>query len=143
MSVKLLFPLGLPTTLQQTVHVQVGEHCADKAISKHRLVCGFGQTRMISSKEIIFASGDGLRPGVDAEIVVAWPRLLDDRIPLQLFLQVTINGSQDNVTEARIRSYDFRTRRPKEVSSDQNQSAMEAPRGEFREPSRERFRADF
>ena len=86
-----------------------------KAISNHRLVCGFGQTRMISSKEIIFASGDGLRPGVDAEIVVAWPRLLDDRIPLQLVLQVTITGSQDNVTEARIRSYDFRTRRPKEV----------------------------
>ena len=82
-----------------------------KAISNHRLVCGFGQSRTISSNEIIFASGDGLRPGVDAEIVVAWPRLLDDRIPLQLVLQVTITGSQDGVTEARILAYDFRTRR--------------------------------
>jgi len=81
------------------------------ATSKRGSVCGFGQTRMISSKEIIFASGDGLRPGVDAEIVVAWPRLLDDRIPLQLVLQVTITGSQDGVTEARILAYDFRTRR--------------------------------
>ena len=72
---------------------------------------GVGQTRMISSQDIIFASGDGLRPGVDAEIVVAWPRLLDERIRLQLVLQVTITDSQDNVTEARIRAYDFRTRR--------------------------------
>ena len=65
---------------------------------------------MISSKEIIFASGDGLRPGVDAEIVVAWPRLLDDRIHLQLVLQVTITGSQDSVAQGRILTYDFRTR---------------------------------
>lgn len=70
---------------------------------------GFGQTRMISSQDIIFASGDRLKPGVDVEIVVAWPRLLDDRIRLQLVLQVTITGSQDNLTEARIRAYDFRT----------------------------------
>jgi hypothetical protein len=79
------------------------------------LECGFGQTRMISSQDIIFASGDGLRPGMDAEMVVAWPRLLDDRVRLQLILQVTVTGSQDNVTEARIRGYDFRTRRPKEA----------------------------
>jgi hypothetical protein len=47
---------------------------------------------------------------MDAEIVVAWPRLLDDRIRLLLVLQVTITGSQTNVTEAPIRAYDFRTR---------------------------------
>jgi hypothetical protein len=70
---------------------------------------------MMSSKDIIFDGGNGLEPGVDAEIVVDWPPLLDNRIRLQLVLQVTITVSQDNVTEARIRSYDFRTRRPKEV----------------------------
>ena len=69
---------------------------------------------MISSQDIIFASGDGLRPGVDAEIVVDWPRLLD-RIRLQLVLRVTIIGSQDNVTEARILGYDFRTAGPREA----------------------------
>ena len=47
---------------------------------------------MIGSQDIIFASGDGLRPGVDAEIVVDWPRLLDDWIRLQLVLRVTIIG---------------------------------------------------
>ena len=82
-----------------------------KAISNHGSVYGFGQAKMISSRDIIFASGDGLEPGMNAEIVVAWPRLLDERIRLQLVLQVTITDSQDNVTEARIRAYDFRTRR--------------------------------
>ena len=70
---------------------------------------------MIGSQDIIFASGDGLRPGVDAEIVVDWPRLLDDWIRLQLVLRVTIIGSQDNVTEARILGYDFRTAGPREA----------------------------
>ena len=70
---------------------------------------------MISSKDIIFASGDGLRPGMYAEIVVAWPRLLDDRIRLQLVLQVTITGSQNGEAEGRIRAYDFRTGRAAEA----------------------------
>jgi hypothetical protein len=65
---------------------------------------------MISNRDIIFAAGDGLKPGMKAEIVVAWPHPLDHRVRLQLVLQVTITGSQDNVTEARIRAYDFRTR---------------------------------
>ena len=67
---------------------------------------------MMSSKEIIFAPGDGLLPGMNAEIVVAWPGLLDGRVRLQLVLQVTITGSQDGAAEARILTYDFRTRRP-------------------------------
>ena len=86
-----------------------------KATAKHGQVYGFGKTRMTSNKEIIFAVGDGLKPGMKAEIAVAWPCLLDDRIRLQLVLQVTITGSQDNVTKAHIRAYDFRTRRPEEA----------------------------
>jgi len=69
---------------------------------------------MISSKDIIFDGGKGLEPGMNAEIVLEWPRLLDDRIRLQLVLRVTITGSQDGVTEARIQTYDFRTRGPAE-----------------------------
>jgi hypothetical protein len=82
-----------------------------KATSKHGMMLGFGQTRMMSSQNIIFAADDGLRAGMNAEIMIPWPCLLDTRIRLQLVLQVTITGSQDNVTEARIRAYDFRTRR--------------------------------
>ena len=63
----------------------------------------------MSSKDIIFGLGEGLQPGMNAEIVVAWPRLLDGRIRLQLVLDVIITGSQDGVTEARILTHDFRT----------------------------------
>ena len=79
-----------------------------KATSNHGSVCGLGNTRMMSSQDIIF-SANGLKRGMKPEIAVAWPRLLDNRIRLQLVLQATITGSQDSVVEARIRAYDFRT----------------------------------
>jgi len=50
-----------------------------KAISNWGLVLGFGQTRMMSSRDIVFAPGHGLEPGMNAEIVVDWPPLRDDR----------------------------------------------------------------
>jgi len=85
-----------------------------KATSKLGPVQGFGQTMMMSSRDIIFAPADGLEPGMSAEIVVDWPPLLDDR-HLQLMLQVTITGTQDGVAEARIWAYDFGTSRPLEA----------------------------
>jgi hypothetical protein len=85
-----------------------------KAKTKHGQLSGFGQTRMISSKDVKFDGGNGLEPGTNAEIVLDWPPLLDDRIRLQLVLQVAITGSQDGVTEARILAYQFRTRGPAE-----------------------------
>jgi hypothetical protein len=80
-----------------------------KATSKLGSFHGAGRIRMMSSKDIIFAPGDGLKPGMKAEIAVAWPRLLDGRMRLDLVLQATITGSQDGVVKARIRAYDFRT----------------------------------
>jgi hypothetical protein len=94
-----------------------------KATSIPRALCGFGQTRMISSKYIVFAPGDGLKPGMNAEIAIDWPRLLDGRIRLQLVLVVTIIESQDGATEARILTYDFRTRPPAEAQ----QRALTSP----------------
>jgi hypothetical protein len=82
-----------------------------KATSKRGIVLGFGQTRMMSSQDIIFAADDRLKPGMEAQIALAWPFLLDGRIPLQLVLDTTITGSQNGVAEARIVAYDFRTRR--------------------------------
>jgi hypothetical protein len=49
---------------------------------------------------------------MNAEIVVAWPCLLDGRIRLQLVLDAIITSSKDGVTEARILAYDFRTAGP-------------------------------
>jgi hypothetical protein len=45
---------------------------------------GFCQTIVMTSEEIVFSTGEGVQPGMIAEIVVAWPRLLNDRIPLHL-----------------------------------------------------------
>jgi hypothetical protein len=79
-----------------------------KATSKLGQLQGFGQTTMMSSRDIIFAPSIGLEPGMNAEIVLDWPPLLDDR-HLQLLLRVTITGNQDGVAEARILAYHFRT----------------------------------
>lgn len=71
---------------------------------------GFGQTRMMSSKDIIFAPGNGLEPGMNAEISLDWPRLRDGWIHLELVLKVTITGNHDGIVEAYIVTYVFRTR---------------------------------
>jgi hypothetical protein len=82
-----------------------------EATSKHGTLRGFGQAKMMSSKDIIFATGDGLKPGMKAEIAVAWPFLPDGHTLLQLVLEATITASQDGVAEARILRYHFRARR--------------------------------
>jgi hypothetical protein len=82
-----------------------------KSKSNRGLVFGFGRTRMMSSQDLVFGPGHGLKPGMNAEIVVAWPPRQDDRILLELVLKVSITDSQDGVAEARILAYDFRTLR--------------------------------
>ena len=95
-----------------------------KATSKWGTVYGSGQSRMMSSQDIIFAPGDGLQPGMIAEIVVAWPPLLDDRILLELVLKVSITDSQDGVAEARILAYDFRAADSPEATQRANAAAL-------------------
>jgi hypothetical protein len=67
---------------------------------------------MMSSKGIIFATGEGLIPGMNAQIAIAWPYLLDGHIRLQLMLEAIITASEDGLAAARILAYHFRTRRP-------------------------------
>jgi len=86
-----------------------------RATTKLAPVQGLGHTITMSSKDIIFASGDGLKPGMNAEIVLDWPFLRDTWIQLQLALGVRIAGNQDGVVEAQIVTYAFRTREPTEV----------------------------
>jgi hypothetical protein len=68
-----------------------------KATSEHRMLYGFGETRMMSSKDIVFAPGDGLAPGMEAEIAVAWPFLLEGRVALQLVLDATMSAVENGV----------------------------------------------
>ena len=44
-----------------------------KAKTKYGPLFGFGSTTVMSSKEIIFGGGNGLKPGMKAEIAVACP----------------------------------------------------------------------
>jgi hypothetical protein len=78
---------------------------------KHGTLRGVGLATTMSSQDIIFAAGDGLKPGMEAEIAVAWPTLLEGCIRLQLVLEATITVSEDGIVVARIMAYDFRTRR--------------------------------
>jgi hypothetical protein len=48
-----------------------------KAKTKNGPLYGLGETRIMSSKNIIFGGGNGLKPGMKVEIAVAWPPLLD------------------------------------------------------------------
>ena len=104
-----------------------------KATSEQGLLHGFGQTRMMSSKDIIFATSDGLEPGMETEIAVAWPFLLDGRIHLQLILKATVTSSRDGVALARILAYHFRTSRRQEVGQIGGFSPAFAPAAELQE----------
>jgi hypothetical protein len=72
---------------------------------------GFGQARIDKQSMCYFGPGDGLKPGMQAEITVDWPYLLDGCIGLHLVLQATINGSNDGLTAAHLLAHHFRTRR--------------------------------
>ena len=85
-----------------------------KAKFKLGPVYGFAQTKMMSSQDIIFAPGNRLAPGMNAEVVLDWPRLRDDWIHLELVLKVSITSNQDGVVEAHIVMYIFRTRPARE-----------------------------
>ena len=90
-------------------------HLHYKAKSKTEPVHGIGQTITMSNRDIVFAMGEGLKPRMNAEIVLDWPRLRDGWIQLQLALGVRITGNQDGVVEAQIVTYAFRTREPTEA----------------------------
>jgi hypothetical protein len=97
-----------------------------KATSKRGPVQGFGQTRMMSSQDIIFAPGHGLEPGMNPGIVVGWPSSLDD-YQLQLVLQVTITGTQNGEAKASILSYYFRTAGTAQAEQRANSAGMVGP----------------
>lgn len=95
---------------QRPLHLyQIPLQLRYKTTSKVGTLHGFGRIRMMSSKDIIFGPGPGLEPGMTAEVVVDWPRLLEGRIHLKLMLGVMITGNRHGVAEARIMKYDFRT----------------------------------
>jgi hypothetical protein len=71
---------------------------------------GMGQTRRMSSNEVVFVADQALEQGTRLEISIAWPALLNERVALQLVVEGDIVGRRDSLITARIRKYHFRTR---------------------------------
>ena len=77
-----------------------------------KAISGTGSTVLLSSTDIIFEADQPLGSGVQCEISIAWPVLLESRIPLQLVLQSVITGSECQFVMGRVSKYEFRTRGP-------------------------------
>jgi hypothetical protein len=67
------------------------------------------RTLRISSREIIFHTGQTLPVGADLEITIAWPARLGDRVDLQLRMQAHVLHTLSDGITAEIRKYEFRT----------------------------------
>ena len=84
-----------------------------KVISpKAKAISGTGSTVLLSSTDIIFEADQPLGSGVQCEISIAWPVLLEPHIRLQLVLKSVITRSEDQVIMSRVSKYEFRTRGP-------------------------------
>ena len=81
-----------------------------KAISRDMALFGVGRTSLMSSTELIFTSEHSMEPGMTAEISIAWPVLLDNRVRLQLILEGAIVRSEGRVAQVRIAKYYYKTR---------------------------------
>ena len=73
---------------------------------------GMGQTRWMSSQEVIFTADRPIEEGTMLEISIAWPVLLNNCVALQLVVEAKIAESQGTTATARILKHHFRTRGP-------------------------------
>ena len=73
-------------------------------------VFGTGHTNLMSSLELIFTADQPLEPGMKAEISIAWPALLDDRVRLQLIVVGTVVRTQEGLNVLSILKHHYRTR---------------------------------
>jgi hypothetical protein len=81
-----------------------------KAVSRDMALFGVGRTNLMSSTEVIFTSEHSMEPGMTAEISIAWPVLLDNRVRLQLILEGAIVRSEGRIVQVRIAKYYYKTR---------------------------------
>jgi hypothetical protein len=64
----------------------------------------------MSGREVVFQTGEALQPSQQIRMSILWPMRLEDRIPLQLILTVTIMNAFETTAIATILRYEFRTR---------------------------------
>jgi hypothetical protein len=82
-----------------------------------------GESVNISSDGLLITTPEAVKAGQTVEAVIAWPVLLDQRIPLKLVITGFIVRSSEDHTAMRFTKYQFRTcRTPAE-----NQSYLARP----------------
>jgi hypothetical protein len=70
---------------------------------------GEGETVDLSSGGILFDARRPLPVGLDVELSIAWPILLNDTAPMQLVVMGRIVRSAGNITGIRMVQHEFRT----------------------------------
>ena len=70
---------------------------------------GGGCTVDLSSAGIMFDAGRPLPAGLDVELSIAWPVLLNDKSPMQLAVSGRIIRSHGNIVAIRMVQHEFRT----------------------------------
>jgi len=73
------------------------------------LSSGSGHTIDLSSAGIMFDAGRALPAGLDVELSVAWPVLLNDKSPMQLVVSGRIVRCNGNHVAFRMVQHEFRT----------------------------------
>jgi len=84
---------------------------------------GFGRTRNISTRGVLFETNDALPPPrAEIELLVHWPFLLDDVCPLKLVIRGRVVRTEGKAVALRIQRHEFRTRGAKVggAKTDQN-----------------------
>src|SRR5215472_14594737 len=76
---------------------------------KGKPISGTGSTVLLSSTDIVFNADQPLGSGVQCEISIDWPVLLEGRIGLQLVLRSKIARSEGQFVMGRVFKYEFRT----------------------------------
>ena len=72
---------------------------------------GFGRTRNISTRGILFETNDTLPPlRAEIELLIHWPFLLDDVCPLRLVIRGRVVRTEGKAVALRIQRHEFRTR---------------------------------
>lgn len=72
---------------------------------------GFGRTRNISTRGVLFETNDTLPPPrAEIELLVHWPFLLDGVCPLRLVIRGRVVRTEGKAVALRIQRHEFRTR---------------------------------
>ncbi len=74
---------------------------------------GSSETLNISSKGLLFTTGEQLEPGKLLQVSVDWPARLENQIPLKLVAEGRIVRCSNGTAAMRIDKYEFRTRKIK------------------------------